>query len=81
MTLVEFNVLSFDQKRELIRKSGSFLDEKFRDNNNKISLYAMHGFFVEVSYRFDNKLQYIRGFENVFDCANYLESINLIHLN
>lgn len=81
MTLVEFNVLSFDQKRELIRKTGQFVDEKLRENNNKISVYSMYGFFVEVSYRFDKKLQYIRGFENIFDCANYLESINLIHLN
>ena len=81
MTLKEFNVLDFEQKRELIRRAGQLLDEKYRDNNNKITIYSVYGFFAEVSYRFDEKVQYIRGFEDIFDCDNYLDNINLIHLN
>ena len=48
-----FVKLSLDEKAELIKKKGVFL-ENFGDAGNEINLYYLQGFFVEVEV---NKLQ------------------------
>lgn len=81
MTLLDFNGLNFDGKASLLTKYGKFLDERSGHNGARIMIYDLFGFYVEVSYRFDRKVQYIRAVENIFESEAHLESINLLHLN
>jgi hypothetical protein len=81
MTINEFNLLSFDGKASLLTKYGRYLDERSSGEGARILIYDLFGFYVEVSYRFDKKVQYIRAVNNIFESESYLESINLLHLN
>lgn len=81
MTLLDFNGLSFDGKASLLTKYGRYLDERSGKDGARIMIYDLFGFYVEVSYRFDRKVQYIRAVENIFDTESHLDSINLLHLN
>jgi len=81
MTIDEFNMLSFDGKASLLTKYGRYLDERTSGEGARILIYDLFGFYVEVSYRFDRKVQYIRAVDNIFQSESYLESINLLHLN
>lgn len=81
MTIDEFNMLSFDGKASLLTKYGRYLDERTTGEGARILIYDLFGFYVEVSYRFDRKVQYVRAIDNIFSSESYLESINLLHLN
>jgi hypothetical protein len=81
MTIDEFNLLSFDGKASLLTKYGRYLDERTSGEGARILIYDLFGFYVEVSYRFDRKVQYIRAVKNILRSESYLESINLLHLN
>lgn len=81
MTLFDFNLLSFDGKASLLTKYGKYLDERVTKEGARIMIYDLFGFYVEVSYRFDRKVQYIRAVNNIFETESYLDSINLLHLN
>ena len=81
MTIQEFNLLSFDGKASLLTKYGRYLDERSSGEGARVLIYDLFGFYVEVSYRFDRKVQYIRAVNNIFESESYLESINLLHLN
>jgi hypothetical protein len=81
MTIIEFNSLTFDGKASLLTKYGRYLDERSTPAGAKILIHDLFGFYVEVSYRFDRKVQYIRAVANIFESETYLESINLLHLN
>lgn len=81
MNIVEFNLLSFDGKASLLTKYGKYLDQRTTKEGARIMIYDLFGFYVEVSYRFDRKVQYLRAVNNIFDTETYLDSINLLHLN
>ena len=81
MTLLDFNGLNFDGKASLLTKYGRYMDERSGNDGARIMIYDLFGFYVEVSYRFDRKVQYIRAVENIFATESYLDSINLLHLN
>ncbi len=81
MTITEFNLLSFDGKASLLTKYGKYLDQRTTKDGARIMIYDLFGFYVEVSYRFDRKVQYLRAVSNIFDSETYLDSINLLHLN
>lgn len=81
MTINEFNLLSFDGKASLLTKYGKYLDQRTTKDGARIMIYDLFGFYVEVSYRFDRKVQYLRAVNNIFDSETYLDSINLLHLN
>ncbi len=81
MTILEFNALSFDGKASLLTKYGKYLDQRGSRDGARVMIYDLFGFYVEVSYRFDKKVQYLRAVNNIFESETYLESINLIHLN
>ncbi len=81
MTITEFNLLSFDGKASLLTKYGKYLDQRTTKDGARIMIYDLFGFYVEVSYRFDRKVQYLRAVNNIFDSETYLDSINLLHLN
>lgn len=53
LTIYNFVKLSLEEKAELIKKKGVFL-ENLGDGGNEINLYYLQGFFVEVEV---NKLQ------------------------
>jgi hypothetical protein len=81
MTIDEFNLLSFDGKASLLTKYGKYLDHRNTKEGARIMIYDLFGFYVEVSYRFDRKVQYLRAVNNIFESETHLDSINLIHLN
>lgn len=81
MTLTDFNLLTFDGKASLLTKYGRFLNDRLTEGGAKVLIYDLFGFYVEVSYRFDKKVQYIRGVNNIFESRAHLESINILHLN
>ena len=53
LSIYEFARFSFEQKADLIKNKGVFL-ENLDDGGNEISLYYLQGLFVEVEV---NKLQ------------------------
>lgn len=82
MTIFEFNALSFDAKASLLTKYGKYLDRRSAKDGARVMIYDLFGFYVEVSYRFDKKVQYVRAVDNIQNGRDsYLESLNLIHLN
>ncbi len=81
MTIGEFNRLTFDGKASLLTKYGRYLDERTTKEGARIMIYDLFTFYVEVSYRFDRKVQYIRATNNVLESASHLDSINMLHLN
>ncbi len=81
MTIVEYNTLSFDGKASLLTKYGKYLDQRSTGEGARVMIYDLFGFYVEVCYRFDRKVQYLRAVNNIFESEHYLNSINLIHLN
>lgn len=81
MTITDFNLLSFDGKSSLLNKYGKYLDDRYSGSGAKLMIYDLFGFYVEVSYRFDRKVQYIRAVNNIFESRTLMDSIKLLHLN
>ncbi len=81
MKIGEFNQLTFDGKASMLTKYGKYLDQRTTKEGAKIMIYDLFSFYVEVSYRFDRKVQYVRALDNIFESEGYLDSINLLHLN
>ncbi len=81
MTITDFNLLSFDGKASLLTKYGKYLDKRQTKEGSRLMIYDLFGFYVEVSYRFDQKVQYIRAINNIFENYSQLDSINILHLN
>ncbi len=81
MTITDFNSLSFDGKASLLTKYGKYLDDRSSQTGAKLMIYDLFGFYVEVSYRFDKKVQYIRAVNNIFENYSMLDSIKMLHLN
>ncbi len=81
MTLTDFNLLGFDGKASLLTKYGKYLNNRPSGIGSKVLIYDLFGFYVEVSYRFDQRVQYIRAVNNIFESKAHLESISLLHLN
>lgn len=81
MTITDFNLLSFDGKASLLNKYGKYLDNRNSKQGTKLMIYDLFGFYVEVSYRFDQRVQYIRAVNNIFERNTLLDSIKVLHLN
>ncbi len=81
MTISEYQGLNFDSKASLLTKYGKYIDQRCTRDGARIMIYDLFGFYVEVCYRFDRKVQYIRSVNNIFESENYMESMNLLHLN
>jgi len=81
MNITDYNQLSFDGKASFLTKYGRYLDQRTTREGARIMIYDLFGFYVEVSYRFDRKVQYLRAVNNIFESDTYLDSINLLHLN
>ncbi len=60
MTRAEFDILSFDGKASLLSKYGRFIDERSTVDGSRVMVYDLFGFYVEVGYRNDKRVQYIR---------------------
>lgn len=81
MTISEFSNLSFDAKASLLTKYGKYIDKRSTQDGARIMIYDLFGFYVEVCYRFDRKVQYLRTVDNIFESESYLEGMSLLHLN
>lgn len=63
MTLYNFNRIDLNKRMEVINQHGIFLD-KYITENEKLNLYAVDMFFVEVVYNSTlNKITKIRSFK------------------
>lgn len=67
MTLTDFNLLGFDGKASLLTKYGKYLNDRTSGIGSRVLIYDLFGFYVEVSYRFDQRVQYIRAVNNIFE--------------
>jgi hypothetical protein len=81
MTISEFSHLNFDAKASLLTKYGKYIDKRSTRDGARILIYDLFGFYVEVCYRFDRKVQYLRTVNNIFESESYLEGMSLLHLN
>ncbi len=81
MTITEYSHLDFDSKASLLTKYGKYIDKRSTRDGARIMIYDLFGFYVEVCYRFDRKVQYIRSVNNILESESYVENMNLLHLN
>jgi len=82
MTLTDFDILTFDGKASLVSRYGQFLEQRIARDGSRTMIYDLFGFYVEVSYRKDRRVQYIRSRANLFtDSPDYLNELSLLHLN
>lgn len=82
MTITDFDILSFNGKASLLSKYGRYLDQRSTKDGARIMIYDLFGFYVEVSYRQDRRVQYIRTTKNIFEHRlEYVEELSLLHLN
>jgi len=82
MRISDFDILTFDGKASLVSRYGRYLDQRVTKDGSRIIIYDLFGFYVEVSYRQDKRVQYIRSRSNYFTDENaYPEEFSLLHLN
>jgi len=82
MRMEDFDILSFNGKASLVSKYGRYLDQHCTRDGSRIIMYYLFGFYVEVSYRKDRRVQYIRSCANIFVDRNASpEEFSLLHLN
>jgi hypothetical protein len=81
MKIFEFNLLDFDGKASLLTKYGRYLDKRDSPEGSRILIYDLFGFYVEVSYRYDRKVQYIRAVSDIYEDSSSLNSVSVLHLN
>ena len=75
MTLYEFNALSENDQMQCVWDKGVFLLSRL-DESQKVNLYALSGFFVEISYSND-QITGCRSFSSQFPLTPYLHQIAL----
>lgn len=80
MTVIEYNILGFNDKLQLLRDFGLLIDEKL-SGSNKIRVYSMGDFFVEECLRCDNEPQFVRALESLLDSEHYMDPLHVFHLN
>ena len=79
--LYEYNLMSIDEKAQLLWDSGEFLLSN-KTNNAATNLYSFSDFFVEVIYSNElNKIIDIKTFKNNTRLEPYLDLINVSKLN
>jgi hypothetical protein len=82
VNLSDFDILSFDGKASLISKYGRYLDQRIHKDGSRTMIYDLFGFYVEVSYRKDRRVQYIRSRSNYFDeSPGYPDELSVLNLN
>ena len=82
MKIEDFDILSFNGKASLVSKYGRYLDQQYTKDGSRIMIYYLFGFYVEVSYKRDKRVQYIRSSTNIFVDRNASpEEFSLLHLN
>ena len=78
--LYEYNLMSIDEKAQLLWESGEFLLSN-KTNNAATNLYSLSVFFVEVMYSNElNKIIDINTFKNDTRLEPYLDLINVSKL-
>lgn len=80
MTALEYNILGFNEKLQLVKDFGMLLDEKLV-GNHKIRVYSMGDFFVEEGIRYDDSPQFVRALESLLDSEHYMDPLRIFHLN
>ena len=76
-TLYEFNVLSDNEKADIVWKHGKFLTNRVVEGN-AINLYTLNDFYVEIWYdQSSNEIIKIRSFTSTNPLDPYLDDIRL----
>jgi hypothetical protein len=82
MNLSDFDILSFDGKASLISKYGRYLDQRVHKDGSRTIVYDLFGFYVEVSYRKDRRVQYIRSRATYLkEAPDYPDELSILNLN
>jgi hypothetical protein len=77
MTLYEYNLMSQEERASHLWDKGKFLANR-ANLTHRISLYALHGFYVEVLMDSESQeIDRIRSFSSSEQLAPYLDLINL----
>lgn len=77
MTLYQFNQLDEMEQAEAIWEKGVHIGER-TDDEHKILLYQIDGFYVEVFYHQEyNVIRRLRSFKSVDQLRPYLDQIKL----
>jgi hypothetical protein len=63
MTSIEFNLLGLDKKERLVKNFGQLIDKKYSKSNTRIYVYTLADFYVQVSERFNNQIQFIKAID------------------
>ncbi|GEM_PF-1918028 len=81
MTLSDYNHLSFNGKASILTRYGKLVEGHAAAQGERIYTYSLFTFFVEVSYRFDKRVQYVRVTNQLDPSASRFDYTHLIHLN
>lgn len=81
MTQSDYNLLSFNGKASILTRYGKLVEGHAASQGERIFTYSLFTFFVEVSYRFDKRVQYVRVTERIGQQTQRLDYTHLIHLN
>ena len=74
--IYEFNQLTINEKANYLWENGTFLAAK-----DRINLYSLHNFFVEVYYHTElNKISDIKVFRSLSKLHDYLTDIDITSL-
>ncbi len=80
LTLNEFIILPFEEQCDFIALGGDYLARR-KYKTQKIYLYYLSGFFIEVYYcTEDDEIIRIEGFKNTESLTPYLKQIELAGL-
>ncbi len=82
MTFEEYILLSEDQKLSVLWCEANFIAER-KEIENKLFLYQVYSFYIEVLYSSNSGLNQLRPFSSTEELEPYLEEIDissLIHL-
>ena len=75
--LYEFNVLTEDQKAQMVWDFGTFITNK-ADGKKAVTLYSLSNFYVEIWYnQTENQINNIRSFSSIKQLSPYLDDMDV----
>ena len=78
MTFYQFNQLPYETQFTAVFSFGTFLARRWQDEHEVVNLYALHSFFVEVSFdTAANELRGLRSFNGAQGLEDYAVRVRL----
>lgn len=80
LSLLQFLLLSFDEKQQYLTNNGNFLLSRSGDKG-EVRLYAVSNFYVEMHLDEHKKAADIIAFKNLYHLGQYTQEIELSELS